>query len=75
MTPKVVHVVGGGTVSHVRAHLALCAPAYGGTARRLVELCKEHDQTMDVILHLTKMADPKSRIERQRTLPCSLPCS
>lgn len=63
MTPKVVHVVGGGTVSHIRAHLALCAPAYGGTARRLVALCQEHDKSMDVILHLTKMADPKSRVE------------
>jgi hypothetical protein len=28
-------VIGGGTVSHVRNHLALCAPAYGTTAKKL----------------------------------------
>lgn len=63
MTRKIVHVVGGGTVSHLRTHLALCAPAYGNTARRIAELCREHDNTMDVVLHLTRMADPTSRIE------------
>ena len=31
-------VIGGGTVSHVRNHLALCAPAYGTTARKLNQL-------------------------------------
>lgn len=30
-----IHVIGGGTVSFVRSHLALAAPAYGGTARAL----------------------------------------
>lgn len=63
MTNKIVHVIGGGTVSHVRAHLALCAPAYGTTARRIAQLCRAHDRTMDVQLHLTKMADSVSRIE------------
>ncbi|MBI2030280.1 class II aldolase/adducin family protein [Candidatus Kaiserbacteria bacterium] len=63
MTNKIVHVIGGGTVSHVRTHLALCAPAYGRTARRIAQLCRAHDRTMDVQLHLTKMADPASRIE------------
>jgi hypothetical protein len=62
-TNKTVHVIGGGTVSHVRTHLALCAPAYGQTARRLAALCLEHDTTMDVELHLTKMADPSSTLE------------
>jgi len=28
-------VIGGGTVSHVRNHLALCAPAYGTTAKKM----------------------------------------
>lgn len=28
-------IIGGGTVSHVRNHLALCAPAYGTTAKKL----------------------------------------
>ena len=63
MPNRTVHVVGGGTVSHLRTHLALCAPAYGETARRIADLCREHDKTMDVVLHLTKMADPKSKIE------------
>jgi ribulose-5-phosphate 4-epimerase/fuculose-1-phosphate aldolase len=63
MTQKLVHVIGGGTISHVRHHLALCAPAYGTTARRLAELARAQSDTMDVILHLTKMADPNSEIE------------
>jgi ribulose-5-phosphate 4-epimerase/fuculose-1-phosphate aldolase len=53
---KVVHIVGGGTVFHVRPHLALSAPAYGGTARLLERLCKEHSDKLEVKLHLTKMA-------------------
>ena len=31
-----VHVVGGGTIVHVRNRLALSAPAYGSTAREIV---------------------------------------
>lgn len=30
---KVIHILGGGTFSHVRSHLALAAPAFGATAR------------------------------------------
>ena len=30
-----IHIIGGGTFSHVRNHLALAAPAFGETARRL----------------------------------------
>lgn len=63
MTNKIVHVIGGGTISHVRAHLALAAPAYGTTAKRIAKLCKEQSDTMDVELHLTKMADQESSIE------------
>lgn len=64
MDKKQVHVIGGGTVSHLRTHFGLCAAAYGTTAKRIAELCREHDQTMDVNLHLTRMADPNnSRIE------------
>jgi len=54
---KKVHIIGGGTLNHVRPHLALCAPAYGGTARRLAELCKAHSDNLEVNLHLTRMAD------------------
>ena len=31
---KSVEIIGGGTVSHVRSHLALSAPAYGTTAKK-----------------------------------------
>lgn len=62
MTKK-VHIIGGGTVNHVRPHLALSAPAYGGTARRLEELCRMQHSRMDIVTHLTKMADPASSIE------------
>jgi hypothetical protein len=56
MITKQVHVIGGGTVSHVRGHLALCAPAYGGTARRLFQLAKNRFDKMEVNLHLSKLA-------------------
>lgn len=56
---KKIYVLGGGTVFHVAPHLALTAPAYGTTARRLAELCKEEFQNLDVELHLTKMAGGK----------------
>lgn len=69
MTNKAIQVVGGGTVSHVSAHLALSAPAYGSTARKIAELCWHHAQTkMDVNLHLTKMAHYASIIETNEDL-------
>lgn len=52
---KKVHIIGGGTLSHICPHLSLCAPAYGKTARLLDYLCKKNN-TMEVCLHLTKMA-------------------
>lgn len=61
MENKKVVILGGGTVSHVRNHLALAAPAYGQTARKLAELCKAHSNKLDVKLILTRMAlgEPK----------------
>lgn len=56
-----VHVFGGGTVTYVRNHLALCAPAYGTTAKQLGRLLKR--QGASVQLHLTKMADARSKLE------------
>lgn len=56
-----IHVIGGGTVSHVRNHLALCAPAYGTTAKEIVAACGRHGRK--AALHLTRMADPSSAIE------------
>ena len=36
MTKK-MHIIGGGTFSHVRCHLSLAAPAFGQTAKKLYE--------------------------------------
>ena len=54
----VVHIIGGGTVAHVRPHLAIAAPAYGWSARRIADLCRERWSKEDtsVELHLTRMA-------------------
>ncbi|MEX3984265.1 phosphopantothenoylcysteine decarboxylase [Paraburkholderia sp. EG287A] len=60
---KTIHIFGGGTIQHVRNHLALCAPAYGNTARKLAADLANSPLDMDVKLHLTKMADPDSRME------------
>jgi hypothetical protein len=53
-----IHVIGGGTVFHVRPHLAVSAVAYGGTARRIAALCEASNDRRDrsVQLHLTRMA-------------------
>lgn len=56
MDNKVVHIIGGGTVSYLGSHLATCAPAYGGTARRLLPLCHETFDKMSIRVHLTRMA-------------------
>lgn len=53
---KKIAVIGGGTVSHVRSHLALAAPAYGTTARELARLCGREIPEMATCLHLTHMA-------------------
>ena len=69
-----IHVLGGGTFSHVRSHLALAAPAFGGTARYIAAKyfrvgahddgsgVKKIAMTHGAKLHLTKMADPDSKI-------------
>lgn len=62
---KSIEIIGGGTVYHVRNHMALTAPAYGKTARILNQLAfQEGSDDYDINLHLTKMAsEGKSRIE------------
>ncbi len=40
MSKNNIYVLGGGTVNHVRPHLALSAPAYGQTARDIASLIK-----------------------------------
>lgn len=66
MNKKIVFM-GGGTISHVRAHMALAAPAYGNTARTLhrmaLEKILEGKIKMDADLVLTKMADSSSKLE------------
>lgn len=53
---KSVHIIGGGTIAHIRPHMALCAPAYGTVARQLGKLCNEIMPELDTFVHLTKMA-------------------
>lgn len=53
---KKIFILGGGTFSHVRNHLALCAPAFGTTARILAEKLKTP------YLVLTKMAWAESTL-------------
>ena len=54
---KKIHIIGGGTVFHIRPHLAISSPAYGTVARKLAHFCRK--APMDVELHLTKMAGGK----------------
>lgn len=62
MNKKVI-IIGGGTISHVRSHLALCAPAYGTTAVKLLALCQDHSDHLDVDLYRTKMAGGRDDLE------------
>lgn len=56
-----IHVVGGGTIVHVRNHLALSAPAYGSTAREIAGICTRQGHATRLVL--TRMADPSSPYE------------
>lgn len=51
-----IHIFGGGTVQYVRNHMALCAPAYGDTARYLEKSFAAHHVFVE--MHLTRMANP-----------------
>lgn len=62
MKNKKVVIIGGGTFSYVRAHLALATPAFGKTAKILYQKCQDRLKHMDVELVLTKMADSNSNI-------------
>ena len=67
-TMQKIVILGGGTVNHVRNHLAICAPAYGGTAKALATLVGEElraqglTERFEVQAMLTEMADSSSRI-------------
>jgi len=58
---KKIHIIGGGTFSHIRNHLSLGVPAFGTTAKTLYGLFSENSE-YDVKLHLTKMADSISNL-------------
>lgn len=60
---KNVVIFGGGTVSHLRSHLALCAPAFGSTAILLERLCSDMMPDLNTKLVLTRMAQSNSAIE------------
>lgn len=56
---KSIHIISGGTIQHIATHLALCAPAYGGTGRSLMNLCHTYCEELDVVMHETKMVTGK----------------
>lgn len=68
-SPRRIVILGGGTVMPVRNHLALCAPAYGSTAKVLATLFEAElgaqglQDLYGVDLVLTKMADSSSKLE------------
>jgi hypothetical protein len=60
---KKVWILGGGTFSHVRNHMALAAPAFGTTAVELGVLCLDKFDKSEVNIVLTKMADPHNTMK------------
>jgi hypothetical protein len=54
---KRIHVLGGGTVYHVRPQFALCSPSFGGTATKIRDISRTAwGPDYEVHLHLTRMA-------------------
>jgi len=66
-TQKKIICISGGTVTHIRPHLSLCAPAYGSVASKFHEEFLQHNLKkplgFEYITTLTKMADSESDIE------------
>lgn len=61
-----IEIIGGGTISHVRNHLALIAPAYGKTAHAInnILLSMHFNSFYNINMHLTKMANQgKGKLE------------
>lgn len=54
-TKKTIHIISGGTISHVATHLGLCAPAYGKVGESLANLCHHMMENLETVLHQTKM--------------------
>ncbi len=70
-TDKTIHIYGGGTIQRIDSHLALCAPAQGGTARALAH-GYGLKTGMNVHLHLTKMAGGQEGIDTNGELRAHL---
>ena len=52
-----IHIIGGGTVNFVRAHLALCAPAFGNTAKLIDDIYGYMPEYRgEIETHYTQMA-------------------
>lgn len=62
MNKPIIHIVGGGTVIHVRPHFSVCAPAYGTLAKSIARECS-YGYDHEVRLHLTRMASADSMLE------------
>lgn len=58
-----IHFIGGGTFSYVRSHLALAVPAFGTTARYLYKDWSANINSMEPVLHLTRMASQSQRTD------------
>lgn len=56
MKKNKIVIIGGGTISHIKSHLALCAPAYGTTAKKIAEIMENAEHDYEVELILTRMA-------------------
>jgi ribulose-5-phosphate 4-epimerase/fuculose-1-phosphate aldolase len=65
---KKVLIVGGGTVFHVRPHMALSAPAYGETARKLAKIAASKMPNMQIDLFLTTMAGGPKSLETSKNV-------
>ena len=65
MNKKEIAIIGGGTVSYLRNHLALSAPAYGKTACQLAEICEtEFNESMNIKIYMTRMGHIPNYLEQ-----------
>lgn len=58
-----INILGGGTISYIRNHLALSAPSYGTTTKYLNNKLNSLNTKYNIILNLTKMASQDSSLE------------
>lgn len=68
--PKKIHVIGGGTVFHVRPHLSICAQARGTTAKVISNMARSKWPWPEyfVYQHLTAMAEYNSKLETNKDI-------